>query len=378
MFTLNSDRIKLDDLLNRIAESLQLDETRIKKMESSYKAVSDWIDDDDGFFKDAEFEIYPHGSVLIGTTVKPDGRVEFDLDFVIHLRMNRDDYDPAVLYDELKRRLMENDTYKRMLESKNRVLRLNYAGDFHMDIMPGCQESDFNVNVILIRDKKLVGTILSNPRGYGDWFNNKADSVKNFLLEKAYAMEDLPDQEPFHLKKPLKRAVQLIKRYRNLYFSSDPENATSSVILTTIAGNAYDGEDTIFDTIDNIINRLSDRVKYGVGEFKVFNPVLPEEEFTQKWESNPILFERFVDFVKDFKVTWDTIKRDSRIDSSRKHLDLMFGESPTTTAINKQNEFYSDVVNRARNIDFVSSNRDIGGLERIAEKSRPYLMNGKR
>ncbi len=32
----------------------------------------------------------------------------------------------------------------KMLEPKNRCLRLNYSGDFHMDILPGVQENPFD------------------------------------------------------------------------------------------------------------------------------------------------------------------------------------------------------------------------------------------
>lgn len=231
MYNINTNEARLEDLLNRMAEGLQLDQTRRGKMESAYGAVSDWIKTDEIFFKDVDFEIYPHGSVLAGTTVKPTSKEEFDLDFVIHIRMDWDKYDPEKVYAELKRRLMENETYSDMVEPKNRVIRLNYAGDFHVDIMPGCQELPFDEDRILIRDKKLTGSVSSNPRGYGKWFNAKADTVKDFLLEKAYAQQELPNEEPFHLKKPLKRAVQLIKRYRNIFFEQDPENSPQVLSL---------------------------------------------------------------------------------------------------------------------------------------------------
>lgn len=373
MYNIKSNEARLDDLLNRMAESLQLGESRFKRMETAYTSVSEWIKSDNGFFKGVEFEIYPHGSVLAGTTVKPTEKEEFDLDFVIHIRMDWEKYDPEEVYNELKRRLEEHDTYKNMLQPKNRVLRLNYAGDFHMDIMPGCQEFANDPDRILIRDKKLKGNKSSSPRGYGAWFNGKADTVKEFLLEKAYAMEDLPEQEPYHLKKPLKRAVQLIKRYRNIYFENDPDNATSSIILTTLAGQFYDGEGTVYETVSNVVNRMDEAAKGGVEGFKVYNPVNRDEEFTDKWQRKPKLFNRFLDFVKDFKQTWEAIKRESDINESEDELKTMFGERTFSKAINEQREYFAKTFGTDTGFIHNQSVADeYDGLRRLAAKSKPY------
>ena len=373
MYNIKSTEARLDDLLNRIAESLQLDDTRRGKMETAYKAVSEWIENDTGFFHGVEFEIYPHGSVLAGTTVKPTEDEEFDLDFVIHIRTNWEIYDLEEVYRELRRRLEEHEAYRKMLIPKNRVLRLNYTGDFHIDIMPGCQEFTYDPDRILVRDKKLEGNVSSNPRGFGAWFGDKADMVKEFLLEKAYAMQNLPEDEPYHLKKPLKRAVQLIKRYRNIYFASDPDNATASIILTTMAGQFYGGEGTIYETVNNIVSRMHKAAAQGVAGFKVYNPVNPDEEFTDKWEQEPILFERFLDFVKDFKQVWETIKREANISDSETELKTMFGDRTFSKALNEQNDYLEKALGAKTGFYHrPTSTSEYEGLRRLAIKSKPY------
>ena len=64
-------QLQREDILARIAQKLELDPTRREKMEQSYSAVSDWLDKDEGFFKNKNIDIYAHGSVRIYTTVKP-------------------------------------------------------------------------------------------------------------------------------------------------------------------------------------------------------------------------------------------------------------------------------------------------------------------
>ncbi len=242
-----------------------------------------------------------------------------------------------------------------------------------MDIMPGCQEFVDDPDRILVRDKKLKDNVSSNPRGYGAWFNGKADTVREFLLEKAYAMEELPEQEPYNLKKPPKRAVQLIKRYRNIYFENDPDNATSSIILTTLAGQFYDREGTIYETVNNIVSRMHQAAKYGVEGFKVYNPVNRDEEFTDKWQDEPKLFNRFLDFVKDFKQTWEAIKRESDISESEYELKTMFGERAFSKAINEQREYFTKAFGTSAGFIHTQSGTDeYEGLRKLAVKSKPY------
>jgi len=88
MITLESNAVQIDDLLDKLAEEIQLDSTRYQRMISSYDAIKKWIEEDEAFFKPYSYDIYPHGSVRILTTVKPIGKAEFDLDIAIHLKSN--------------------------------------------------------------------------------------------------------------------------------------------------------------------------------------------------------------------------------------------------------------------------------------------------
>ena len=307
MITFKDPTTQLDDLLDKIAEGIQLDPTRKQRMESAYNAVNDWLNSDEGFFKKHPFEVYPQGSVRIGTTIKPLDRDEFDLDTVVHISGDWRKFTPQEIYSQLKRRIFEHTKYKEMAELKNRCLRLNYSSDFHMDVLPGIQQHIYDAQKLLIPDRILGAFTTTNPKGYGDWFLDKANSVKQSLLEKAYALEDLPDDD-FQSKKPLQRGVQLIKRYRDEFFKVNDEYATSSIVLTTIAGHFYNSEDSIFYTIDNIINRILLESRKTNHRIKVVNPVNLEEDFTDKWDNDPMYYQEFIRFVKHLHQSWEELK----------------------------------------------------------------------
>ncbi len=307
MITVENKTTQIEDLLDKMAEAVQLDDTRYDRMKTSYESVKKWIEKDEIFFKPYNYDVYPHGSVRILTTVKPIGKDEFDLDIAIHLKSNTP-HTPQRIYAELKR-CMELYAKKHGLkiEAKNRCIRLNYAGDFHMDILPGIQENALDQNKIKVPDRELGDWVSSNPRGYGDWFMGKANLVRESFLEKALRAEKLP-ADNFKHKKPLQRAVQLIKRYRDMYFQKDDTYKTSSIILTTIAGQFYQGEESIFDTVDNIITTIRTKINQPIGRLKIVNPVNAEEDFTDKWDDEPEYYEAFKKFANHLYNEWQKLK----------------------------------------------------------------------
>lgn len=370
MITLENRAAQIDDLLDKMAEAVQLGDTRYYRMKTSYESVKDWLENDVIFFKPYHYDVYPHGSVRILTTVKPIGKDEFDLDIVVHLKSNTP-HTPQRVYAELKRCM---DTYARKhdirIEAKNRCIRLNYAGDFHMDILPGIQESLLDQNKIKVPDRELGDWVSSNPRGYSDWFIGKANLIKESLLEKAFRAEKLPSDN-FKNKKPLQRAVQLIKRYRDIYFQKDDTYKTSSIIITTIAGQYYQGEESIFDTINNIIATISTRVNEPAGRLKILNPVNLQEDFTDKWDEEPEYYESFKKFAGHLYKEWQKLKIQHGILSEGLVLKGLFGDDIFINAQKSQ----SMMVEELRKNKSLGTERNTGIISSLSSAGTTALKS---
>lgn len=362
MIQFRDSKTQMDDLLDKMAASIQLDSSRRDRMEISYTGVKDWIEQDDGFFKRATVSIYPQGSVRIGTAIKPLASDEFDLDVVVHLVSDKTNITPDQLYKELNRRLAENGKYEKLLEPKNRCIRLNYSGDFHMDILPGIQENKYDQDRIVIPDKELGCWVSSNPKGYSKWFIDKADTVKLSLLEKALMAEKLPIDN-YKNKKPLQRAVQLIKRYRDEYFK-DKDYATSSIILTTLAGHLYNGEDSIFATIDNIVSRIQIQIAQNPikERIKVLNPVNPNEDFTDKWEREPAYYSSFIAFTRHLHKEWQLLKTENGVITEARIMKGLFGEAIYDSSIKLQ----SEEIEKARRSNTLGAEKKSGILTSVS------------
>lgn len=323
---LHENGLQREDILTKIAVSLELDETRTQRMKSAYNAVYDILKKDEIFFSKVDFLVYPQGSKAIGTTVKPRGKEEFDLDITVEIRDPYYNYTSSGIYNHLIRVLSESDVYKDKLIKKNRCARINYLGDFHMDVLPGCILIAGD-SKIMVPDRELSSWTSSNPKGYANWFTEKAETVVYSNLSNAFRtfsainetkaeQEELPDEDVYS-KEPLKRAVQLTKRYRDIHFEKNSDYKTSSIVLTTIFGQLYEGEPSIYQTIDAVLNKIVQRYtdyqylfesKGVVKRIKVLNPVNSDEDFTEKWDKEKEYYTQFIAFAKSYKAKWEKLK----------------------------------------------------------------------
>lgn len=304
-----------EELLAIAAANLELDETRKKQMISAYEAVNKVFDDNEEFFKNYTVNVYAQGSLILGTTIKPLPGKEFDLDIVLKVDDSYLNHTPKEIYDEVYRVLSEHGTYSPILQKKNRCIRINYNSDFHMDILPGCKITTDNSRVMIPKDKALDDWSRTDPKGYAEWFLNIAKKHQSqFMLTERYNMlveakvetEDLPTD--VYVKSPLQRTVQIVKRYRDLYYQNRDlakTPAISSVVLTTILAQSYSEELSIQLALKNALiklKKLADGYKYNGIKFPVYNPIdlYPDrdkrENFTDSWTDEH--YSSFIGFVE--------------------------------------------------------------------------------
>ena len=68
----------LSEVLSQIAENLDLTDTQEKTIKKAYERVADWLNEKDSCLSAYDVEIYPQGSMKIGTVVKPLKTDDYD------------------------------------------------------------------------------------------------------------------------------------------------------------------------------------------------------------------------------------------------------------------------------------------------------------
>jgi hypothetical protein len=332
---------QLSEILEILCIELDISLSQYEDAKRKYEAVSAWLDYNDSELVKFEPEIYPQGSFSLGTTVKPLGQEEFDIDLVCELQ-NSTHIDQRSLKMMVGTRLSNHETYKTMLEEKNRCWRLNYAGSFHMDILPAIPNLYKCSSCILIPDRKLSEWKESNPKGYVDWFESKMLEIKKIKLKEMKEIEGLPEYIP-DIKTPLQRSVQLLKRHRDITFRDDAERAPISIVITTLAAKAYWNEPSLYNALLNIIDRIPSQVDYIYECPAVINPTNESENFAEKWTNDPGQFDYFNQWLLKFRQNLNKILEKKGFDEIGEALSTIFGEDYVKKSIVKYSERLTDL-----------------------------------
>lgn len=324
--------LHLDALLQEVCATLQITDTQYKNAESKYEAVGAWLAERDSPIATLKPLIYPQGSMALQTTVKPRVSEEYDLDLVLQVEAYA--INPMWLYSAVLQRLSSHGEYAKKIEPKNRCIRLNYAGQFHLDILPARIDLDLGGTYIEVPDRKMGSWKPSNPRGYKQWFEGRCAEI--FLLEKRTQIP-LPDNTDADLKAILKRAVQLIKRRRDVFFGDDVDSAPRSIVLTTLAGHHYHGEPVLSKAVLGILDGiLATAAAASPTRIRVQNPANSGEWFCEAW--NETTYNKFVDFVVKFRNEMVEIVPVQGLDNVGQQLKRMFGEVVGDRAIKNLTE----------------------------------------
>jgi hypothetical protein len=293
--------------------------------------------------------IYLQGSTALGTTVKPIGSNEHDVDLVAHIP-NLDPISPMVVKKAVGDRLRANGHYAPLLEEKSRCWRLSYANEFHLDITPSIANPACNNGGELVPDKSLKEWKATNPKGYRSLFDWRANLQPRMRLVKSEATADRAraDIEPYpaatNLKGVLRRTVQVTKRHRDVYFVGlDPCLAPISVIVTTLASRSYEYCVSQFEYVSEL-DLLRDIVRFmpafieirtvgGRQQWFIWNETTSGENFAEKWNADPSCAEAFYAWHSRALADLDKLPDIQGVDQLHKNLSESFGALPAKMAL---------------------------------------------
>ena len=127
---------------------------------------------------------------------------------------------------------------------------------------------------------------------------------EEFAMESSIDIEAVPE---YRVKTSLQKAIQILKRHRDIYFKDSSDYKVSSIIITTLVAHTYENNPSIYLTIKNAIENMKRYIRFQDGKYYISNPVDSQENFADKWNKDnnySVFFFRWVqklesDFFKD-------------------------------------------------------------------------------
>ena len=281
-----------------LKDEVDLNKSRLDRLETAVGGVNGYLKDNLPGYQTMERQ----GSYALDTLIKPvDDNDEYDADIQIVMNPNprweSKDYVLAI-----NQTLGNNQTYADKRRLKTRCVTVDYARDFHLDVVPR----------VTIKGRHYVCNRHENEfeetdgNGYREWFNGKNRITGGNL----------------------KKVVKLLKYLR------DHKNSftAKSILLTTLAGYMIMESDqgtaavsTVADTLETVLSRMDNYLQQHPNMPEIKNPVLPTENFNRHWDQP-----KYANFRNRVQTYAGTVKRAQAEQSAEKATKIwqeLFGES---------------------------------------------------
>lgn len=284
-----------------LRNEVNLNENRLKNLNDKVRAVSEFLSQ----YLDSFEKVERQGSYALLTIIKPvqDGQ-EYDADILLFMKY---DYSkkPKEYIDDLRNCLRRDKTYDKIAKRNTRCVTLEYAGDFHLDIVPCVEKPDGRKYVCNYQTDELEET---DGTGYRDWLNDKTRITSGNL-------------------KRVTRLLKFLRDHKRTF-------TAKSILLTTLIGNTVLGEydsqnfNSVALALKTVINRINDYLQANPTMPTIENPALPSEDFNRHWDENR--YQNFRKMIKTYNEwindAYDATEHDDSVKKWRKIFGDKFGK----------------------------------------------------
>ena len=284
-----------------LKNEVNLNDTRLNNLNDKVRAVREFLSQNLDSFEKVEQQ----GSYALRTIIKPvqDGQ-EYDADILLFMK-----YDqlkkPKEYIDELRKCLRRKKVYDEMAKRNTRCVTLEYAGDFHLDIVPCIEKPDGSKYVCNYQTDELEET---DGTGYRDWLNDKTRITSGNL-------------------KRVTRLLKFLRDHKRTF-------TAKSILLTTLIGDAVRGEydaenfNSVALALKTVANRMNEFLQANPTMPTIPNPVLSSEDFNRHWDEEKYqnfrkTFNRYNDWIND---AYDATEHNDSVKKWRKIFGDEFGE----------------------------------------------------
>jgi len=289
-------------LLAAITDAHSLSPSERERLVSAYGSIGSFLKEDPQF-QDVAVRVHVQGSMLIGTTTRPEGKSEMDVDLVLLLIRGLEHRVPCTtllnaLYASLEIYAKRHDL---AATRKCRCVQLQYTGQMHADVTPVIWSPRPHLHGQhhgLVPDRELTAYNGTNPEGYGFWFADAASRVPSFSLRReleTMAKAELSPLPPLAVfDRLLSRIIQAFKIHRNIMFRNEPALAPTSTFITTLGTKAYIAAcsqsfssplDLIFHIWSEMPRWIEVEYTHAGPEWIVLNPTAPEDNLAHRMNS---------------------------------------------------------------------------------------------
>ena len=297
----------LDALLVDIAINVQLPPGLHAKSGRRYEAIHAFAGRPGSPLEGRIVQFYPQGSMAIDATNSTRGTdTEYDLDGVLEGDWPLGTTPSGTL--DLVWLALKDYRCQRVVR-QTRCVTIYYHDGMHVDVTPSRRihgTKDFESVIFHAKPGEaapLHAEIPMNAYAFATWYNDRTPEEERFSAAYSYrtieafslkaadagTLHDVPDQTPLHLKSVTTVALQLIKRFRDIWSLDRPGRYPPSVMLSCHAGYAARPGLLLSEMVTRQAlwtAKAIDTAEAAGRRIEVHNPEMYQDDFTDRWPEN--------------------------------------------------------------------------------------------
>lgn len=245
-----------------LVNKVNLGQGRIKQLDDRVAAITKFLQTGDDSFAENFIDVLPQGSYAHRTIINPvQANDEFDADLLLEMT-ELEEWEAENYVQELYTVFRGSSTYRDMVSRHDRCIRIDYANEFHIDLVPYMERH--GAHYITNRSENQFE--LTNPEGYNDWLDGQNRLASGRLVKVIRLMKYLRD-------------------YKSTF-------SCKSVILSILLGNSVSdapawGDDSEYSdlptALKNIVGSLDDYLQDNVLMPSIDDPSEPTENYNHRW-----------------------------------------------------------------------------------------------
>jgi hypothetical protein len=282
-------------------KEVNLNPDRIKRLDERTEAITNFLKGHNSV-SDHFLDVIPQGSYAHKTIIKPVRDTdEFDADLLLYVT-EFEGWQPKDYVENLYWIFRDNGIYRDMVSRKTRCITIDYAGDFHIDVVPYLERHSEKY----VTNRHENRFELTDPEKYNAWLDDK-NRIANQHFVKVI------------------RLVKYLRNYKSTF-------SVKSIILNVLLGEQVSDVALLEDpncygdiptTLRTVMNRLSAYVKQNELLPTILDPSGTYENFGDRWDQ-----EGYTNFRKWMMHYADKINEaylDQNLDSSLTKWQEIFG-----------------------------------------------------
>ena len=269
--------MELPEHFERFHRKISIDENSRNRVLKAHTALRRNLERDKQV-SPALYETFLQGSYVHGTLLRPlDRGQEFDVDVCCSIDLDAvpaQVREPRHLVRWVATRLKKVEAYKGRVSTRPRCVRVDFPGDFHMDVVPLAGDSRNQWTNLHVPNRTVNGWEQTNPKRLADWYHQQNRNTNGRFV----------------------RVAKMLKHWRN---QSVPKAARPpSVGLEVLLARHWPhGADSDGAAVAGVFRGLDQALRFLYGVPNAMNPSLLSENLLRDWDQS--LFEVFKEQIAE-------------------------------------------------------------------------------